>query len=67
MKVLIARPIEGIPLNGNEYVVDDHGYAILFDTEDKAREYLYENGFSDELIEDCGITFEEQEMEEETE
>ena len=60
MAVLIGRPIDGIPINGNEYVVDEHGIAILFENEEQARQYLYDHSFTDEFIEDCGIVFVEE-------
>lgn len=61
--VMIGRPINGISINGNEYVCDKMGYAIVFDDEKDAREYLYMHGMTDREIEDEGIIFEEQEDE----
>ena len=66
MAVLIGRPINGIAINGNEYVCDDDNIALLFPTEEKARAFLYANGYTDEMIEDEGIVFvpEEEESDE---
>lgn len=51
--VLIGRPI-----NGNEYVCDENRLAIVFDDENDARDFLKENGYTDEDIENNGIVFE---------
>ena len=66
MAWLIGRPINGIPINGNEYVCDDDGIALLFPTEDEARAFVYAHGYNDEMIEDEGIVFvpEEEESDE---
>ena len=61
MSVLIGRPINGISINGLEYVCDDDGYAISFDNERSAREYLKANGYTEEAIENDGIEFVEKE------
>lgn len=63
--VIIGRPINGIPINGNEYVCDKTGMTIVFVDEDTARAFLKDNGLTDENIEDCGIVFETVDMEEE--
>lgn len=63
--VIIGRPINGISINGNEYVCDENGMAIVFIDEDTARTFLKDNGFTDENIEDCGIVFETVNREEE--
>ncbi len=59
MAWMIGRPINGIPINGNEYVCDDDGIAILFPTEEEARDFVHAHGYTDEMIEDEGIVFEE--------
>ena len=59
MKIAICRPINGIPLNGREYLVDSDGSAICFESEEKAKRFLKDIGFSEEDIEDMGIEFEE--------
>lgn len=56
--VLIGRPINGISINGNEYVCDAKGRAIVFEDENDARAFLKENGYTDEDIENNGIVFE---------
>lgn len=62
--VIIGRPIYGISINGNEYVCDKNGMAIVFVDEDTARAFLKDNGLTDKNIEDCGIVFETVDMEE---
>ena len=42
--VIIGRPINGISINGNEYVCDKNGMAIVFVDEDTARAFLKDNG-----------------------
>jgi hypothetical protein len=44
-RVAIGRPIEGISLNGLEYVLDGPAGAIMwFDTEDIARDWIEAQG-----------------------
>lgn len=63
--VLIGRPINGISINGNEYVCDEKDRAIVFEDENDARNFLKENGYTDEAIEKDGIVFEEVDEEDE--
>lgn len=56
--VTIGRPINGISINGNEYVCDEKGRAIVFEDENDARAFLKENRYTDEAIENDGIVFE---------
>lgn len=58
MAWMIGRPINGVTINGNEYVCDDDGITILFPTEEEAREFVHAHGYTDEMIEDEGIVFE---------
>ena len=57
MSILIGRPINGISINGLEYVLDEHGYEMLFENEAKAKQFLIDNGFTEEDIENQGIVF----------
>ena len=59
MKYAIGRPIEGIALNGNEYVLDEDGKLIIFGSEDDALGFLKANGFTENDIEEQGIVIEE--------
>lgn len=49
--IAIGRYIEGISLNGLEYVLDDDGAIELFDSEDEAISFLHDNNFTDKDIE----------------
>lgn len=49
--IVIGRHINGIMLNPLEYVMDDNGDFMVFETEDKARDFLREHGFDDEDME----------------
>lgn len=46
MKYVISRPINGITINGKEYVCDDNGICIAFETEQKAVQFLLDHGLS---------------------
>lgn len=59
MKVMIYRPINGIPINGNEYVLDENGDPMIFDSEDDARSFLADYGIGETEIEEMGVGFEE--------
>jgi len=43
MKYLIARPINGISLNGNEYLLNDDGSEMEFETKDDCLNYIKYN------------------------
>lgn len=61
MRYVIGRPIEGITLNGNEYVLDDDGELMTFDSEEDALDFLKACGLTDDDIEEQGIVIEEAE------
>ena len=63
MSFLIGRPINGISLNGNEYVLGDDGKPCEFPDVAKAHEFLAEMGFTELDIRDEGIVFVEAEAE----
>ena len=53
---IVGRPIEGISLNGLEYLLDDEGNLMEFDSPIEAKEFLRENGhedWSDDELEDA--------------
>lgn len=39
-KWVIARPINGISINGDEYAVDDDGKYVCFDSEEEAEDAI---------------------------
>lgn len=59
MAVVIGRPINGIPLNGNEYVCNAHGNTLYFKDTQAAKEFLYAASYTDDDIENECIVFEE--------
>ena len=48
----IGRPINGIPVNGLEYILDDKNELMLFSTKAEAVSYLKEHGVPDDGIDD---------------
>lgn len=48
--IVVGRHIEGITLNPIEYLLDDEGDLMTFESEEEAKEYLKEEGFSDDDI-----------------
>lgn len=65
MGVLVGRPINGIAINGLEYLCDDKGYAIVFEDEENAKKFLADHGIDEDQIEKAGIVFEDAGTEEE--
>lgn len=59
MSVLIKRPINGITINGFEYVLDDNGNEISFDNLEDAKAFLVKHGYDENAIDAEGIEFEE--------
>ena len=59
MSWLISRPINGISINGKEYVLDEKGNEMVFDTMIAAKEFLAKHGYTEFNIELNGIDFEE--------
>jgi hypothetical protein len=59
MRYAIGRPIEGVTLNGNEYVLDGDGKLMTFDSVEDALDFLKACGFADSDIEGQGIVIEE--------
>ncbi len=49
--VTISRPIEGICLNPDEYLLDEEGKIKLFESESSARSWLADNGVTEEEME----------------
>lgn len=50
-KVAVARPVNGITLNGDlEFLLDDSGKVQIFDSEEQAREFLIAAGIGPEEL-----------------
>lgn len=62
-KWVIARPINGISINGDEYAVDDDGKYLCFDSEEEATDHM-ERWYEEAEIEEEGIYVKEIEVEE---
>lgn len=53
MKVCIGRAIEGISLNGLEYLLDSEGGEIMeFDSKESAKQFLIDAGENPEAVEE---------------
>ena len=63
MSFMIGRPIHGISLNGNEYVLGDDGKPRVFPDMVEAKQFLAEKGMTEVDIEAEGIVFVETEAE----
>lgn len=53
--IQIGRAIEGVSINGKEWLLDGNNDVMKFESQDKAIEFLKENGFdnlSDEELKD---------------
>ena len=59
MRYAIGRPIEGVTLNGNEYVLDGDGKLMTFDSEEDTLDFLKACGFTDNDIKGQGVVIEE--------
>jgi len=56
--IIIGKPINGIYLNGLEYLLDDNDKPIEFATVELAKNHLQSNGFgelSDDELEDSFV------------
>ena len=51
----IARPINGILLNGREYILDNDDNLMLFPSEQDAVNFLHSHGIDDVKMAACGI------------
>lgn len=54
--VIIGRPINGITINGLEYLLDENNHPMEFPTESEAKAFLNSHGFFGESLE--GFFFE---------
>lgn len=61
-QILIGKPINGISINGLEYVLDNGGNVMKFACVAKAKEYLEANGISEDEADEMGIVFVEEEQ-----
>ena len=52
---VIARPIEGISINGREFALDSNGRVLEFLNESDAQIFLKNNKVTNRMIKDEGI------------
>jgi hypothetical protein len=57
--VSVSRPIEGISLNGDEYLLDAENNRMIFGSITEARNFLMENGSQESDLESFNFNFEE--------
>lgn len=50
MKYVIARPINGISINGNEYLLDDNNEVLEFKTKEECVKYCESVGLDDSYV-----------------
>lgn len=48
--VAVGRHIDGITINPLEYLLDDEGELIVFESEESAKDFLKGKGFTDDDI-----------------
>jgi|TARA_R100000501_G_C2603240_1_gene99760 hypothetical protein len=53
--VIIGKPINGISLNGYEYLLDDAGEPKEFKSKTEAKKYLATMGVEGDDLEDCFV------------
>lgn len=47
-RIAVGRHINGITINPLEYLLDDEGDLMTFESEEKAKEFLAEKGYTEE-------------------
>jgi len=45
--IIIGKPINGISINGDEWLLDDENKEMEFEDKEAAKQFLRDNGFSD--------------------
>ena len=54
-KIIIGRAAGRVSINGMEYLLDEDGQEMIFDSERAAREYLREHGIPESEIEEMSF------------
>jgi hypothetical protein len=55
MSIIVGRPINGISINGLEYLLNDDNSEMTFNSIDEATQFLNENGISQECIDEGSV------------
>lgn len=58
--ISISRPINGISLNGDEFLLDENNELLLFEDEKAAIDWLHEHGVTDNEIEGFNLNDEDE-------
>lgn len=53
--IIIGKPINGVTVNGLEYILDDNGEPMKFETSGHALVYLLKSGYTEQDIEAEGL------------
>ena len=59
-KYFIARPINGISINGNEYLLGDDGEAVEFETKEECMQHCRDVGLIEKDSNDEYFVWEEE-------
>ena len=52
-KVVVGRPINGITINGLEWLLTDEGEVMIFDSEEQAKQFPKDHSVTDEALEEA--------------
>lgn len=63
-RIAVGRHINGVAINPLEYLLDDEGDLMTFESEEKAKEFLAENGYTEDDM--YWMVFEEVDISEQT-
>ena len=55
MSIIVGQPINGISINGLEYLLTQGGNLAKFEDEAQAKQFLRHQGFEDDEVEDCFV------------
>jgi hypothetical protein len=59
MKITISQPINGISLNGDEYLLDESGEALVFETMKEAVNFLADRNLTIDDLRELDFNVEE--------
>ena len=62
MKTIVSKPINGISINGDEYLLNDDGSTMEFNSKEEAIQFLIGNDIPKEVAEEMNFTEVEEEV-----
>ncbi|MBA4124400.1 MAG: hypothetical protein H0X72_18305 [Acidobacteria bacterium] len=62
--ISVSRPVNGISINGDEFLLDENNEVILFPDKMAALDWLHECGVTDEEVEGFNFNNEDEDGEE---